>query len=257
LKAAAAGGNLTSVRKPPTGPTLLTLALLLCLATVVLVARPPDTPAAIKQTQGWSKWWWTSERVEDPLYRTPDPAPHRGVATWEVDEGSRFEVLFRLDLVRDVFAAFDAPATGRIQLDTRSLDTLSGHLEFDLASLHSDERWFEQGAGDAFSSVDQALRPMPVEVSAAHLGTAPRYVGSKARGDLVVQLPHTAGTSRIDVVMTRTADDRLHITTLDPIGCSLPPGFDGLDGLAAGWGVPVVPREIAIQLSLDLVAVAD
>jgi hypothetical protein len=232
---------------------LIVAAVLVCVAAVGLIARPPDTPPAIKQTEGWHEWWWTSERVEDPLYRTPQPLGWGGAQSWELVGDARVEVLFRLDLTRDIFAPFAAPAEGRLEIDTRDLDSVTGAVTIDLARLTSHERFFQQGAGDVFSTLDDSVRELTVVIDSAHLGTAPRYPGATARGDLVVMLPGAQETSRAEVLLTRIDDDRITIRTLDPIGCLLPRGFDRLVVLADAWGVPIVPREIAIQLRLELI----
>ena len=232
---------------------LVVAAVLLCVAAVGLIARPPDTPPAIKQTEGWHEWWWTSDRVEDPLYRTPQPLPWAGREVWELGGESRIEVLFRLDLVRDIFAPFAASAQGTVQLDSHDLDSMAGVLAIDLARLSSHERFFDEGAGDVFEALDESVRRLEVVVESAHLGTAPRYPGATARGDLVVRLPGGRDPTRAEVVVKRLDADRIEIRTLDPIGCLLPSGFDQLVVLAEGWGVPIVPREIAIQLRLELI----
>lgn len=239
--------------RPSRARILFVLAVLLCVAAVGLIARPPDTPPAIKQTEGWHQWWWTSERVEDPLYRTPQPLEAVGTQRWELGGDSRIEVLFRLDLTRDIFAPFAAPATGFVDLDSRDLDAMAGTFAVDLAALTTQEAFFEEGAGDVFATLDESVRRLEVTVDSAQLGTAPRYSGSTARGSLVLALPGSREPTRVDVVVTRLDGRRIQVRTLDPIGCSLPRGFDRLAVLAEGWGVPIVPREIAIQLRLDLV----
>jgi len=241
------------VERPSRARLLVVLAVLLCVAGAGLIARPPDTPPAIKQTEGWHEWWWTSDRVEDPLYRSPRPLDAAGAQRWELSEDSRIEVLFRLDLTRDIFAPFAARATGHVELDTLDLDGIAGTLAIDLAELGSQEEFFQQGAGDVFATLDDSVRRLEVGLESARLGTAPRYPGATARGDLLMRLPGGRDTTRADVVVTRVGPDRIQVRTLDPIGCSLPRGFDRLAVLAEGWGVPVVPREIAIQLRLELI----
>ncbi len=241
------------MERPSRARLLVVLAVLLCVAGAGLIARPPDTPPAIKQTEGWHEWWWTSDRVEDPLYRSPRPLDAAGAQRWELSEDSRIEVLFRLDLTRDIFAPFAARATGHVELDTLDLDGIAGTLAIDLAELGSQEEFFQQGAGDVFATLDDSVRRLEVGLESARLGTAPRYPGATARGDLLMRLPGGRDTTRADVVVTRVGPDRIQVRTLDPIGCSLPRGFDRLAVLAEGWGVPVVPREIAIQLRLELI----
>lgn len=253
LETRGSSGHPRPVERPSRARLLVVLAVLLCVAGAGLIARPPDTPPAIKQTEGWHEWWWTSDRVEDPLYRSPRPLDAAGAQRWELSEDSRIEVLFRLDLTRDIFAPFAARATGHVELDTLDLDGIAGTLAIDLAELGSQEEFFQQGAGDVFATLDDSVRRLEVGLESARLGTAPRYPGATARGDLLMRLPGGRDTTRADVVVTRVGPDRIQVRTLDPIGCSLPRGFDRLAVLAEGWGVPVVPREIAIQLRLELI----
>ena len=261
------------MERPSRARLLVVLAVLLCVAGAGLIARPPDTPPAIKQTEGWHEWWWTSDRVEDPLYRSPRPLDAAGAQRWELSEDSRIEVLFRLDLTRDIFAPFAARATGHVELDTLDLDGLRfmkmeefrntyrqtvdclliDDIQFLSGKDRSQEEFFQQGAGDVFATLDDSVRRLEVGLESARLGTAPRYPGATARGDLLMRLPGGRDTTRADVVVTRVGPDRIQVRTLDPIGCSLPRGFDRLAVLAEGWGVPVVPREIAIQLRLELI----
>lgn len=239
--------------RPSRARLLILAAVLLCAAAVGMIARPPDTPPAIKQTEGWLRWWWTSGRVEDPLYRTPQPLGHAGRERWELGADSRIEVLFRLDLTRDIFAPFAAQATGYLELDSHDLDGVAGTFAIDLAHLSSHDDFFEEGADNVFATLDESARRMEVTVESAHLGTAPRSAGATAQGDLVLRLPGGRDRERADVVVTRLDDHRIQVRSLDPIECSLPWGLDRLAGLAEGWGVSIVPREIAIKLRLELI----
>jgi hypothetical protein len=226
----------------------LYLALLLGLASVFLIARPPDTPPAIKRLEGRQQWGWGSVRYEDPLYRAPLPAPYDGADLWNLEEGTQITVVFDIDKT----LVFRAPLSGGIMLDSRNWDTVTGDLAFDLSTLRSEDGRIDRAARPILTGLDAGQRDAHVIFSGAEIGTMVRSIGLGARGWLRVSTSSTADPERVEVVTRRLSEDRIELRVLTNVGWS-GEGFPEMDRLAAAWGIDGRLPRAAVGLRLVFV----
>jgi len=227
-------------------------ALAVGVATVCLVARPPDTPQAIKRLEGRFQWWWTSSRHEDPLYRAPLPVRYDGPVPWTVADGGEITVVFGLDPDIERIVSFRAPLTGALSLDSRNWDTTKGEFQFDLTKLVSDDGKGDRAAKPILRGLDASKRDGRVTVSGALIGSMARTIGAEAQGWLLLSTSATDEPRRAEVVTTRLAEDRIRVESMDPIGWSSE-GFPEIERLASVWGTGQRLPGVAIELDFVLV----
>ncbi len=231
----------------------LYVAAALGVLTVCLVARPPDTPQAIKRLEGVFQWWWTSARNEDPLYRAPLPVEYTGAVPWAVDEDAEITVVFGLDPDIERTISFVTPMSGELMLDSRDQDAAKGTFTFDLTKLKSDEGKGDRAARPILRGLDADQRRGVVTVTGALLGTMARTVGAEAQGWLLLNVGGGSDDPlRAEVTTTRLSDDRIRVESMDPIGWS-GDGFPELDRLAGVWDTGTRLPGVAVELDFVLV----
>ncbi|MCP4867565.1 MAG: hypothetical protein GY898_02460 [Proteobacteria bacterium] len=230
----------------------LYVAVFLGVATACLVARPPDTPQAIKRIEGRFQWWWTSARHEDPLYRAPLPVDYTGKVPWTIADGGEITVVFGLDPDIERTVSFRAPLAGALSLDSRNWDSVTGEFQFDLTKLESDDGKGDRAAKPILRGLDASKRDGRVTVSGALIGTMARTIGAEAKGWLLLSTSATDESRRAEVVTTRLAEDRIRVESMDPIGWSSD-GFPEIERLASVWGTGQRLPGAAIELDFVLV----
>ena len=227
--------------------SLVVLAVLLSVAAVLGIARPPDTPPAIKRTDGWTKWWWTSQRGEDPLYRMPGAVAYDGPRSFEVLPGSLARMQLRTSPDNSVFTTLSAPVSGQLIFDPRDLDTVSGQLEFDLGELSGDGRG--DGVRESLSDLEEPLRVVRLEFESSELGTVPRFADVTIQGEITL-VTADGHMLRKDWFLTRMQDGSLALRSVEPLGWSFPSSFDRLGRLAESWGLGPISPDTGLEFNL-------
>lgn len=219
-------------------------ALLLGSLVVLLLPRPPKTPAAVKGREALTRWGCSAE-TEDPLYRTVEPRAWRGVEPWTLQPESQavVEVVYDGDRIEPL--AF--PLSGQLRFDTRNLDAVEGTLAVEVAPL-----------GKKAPQVGEQLRAwapaMAVEVVEASVGTAPRFDGGEARGEVTfaLRIGDWRGEYTGPVAVRRLDDDSFALfSPLPTTGALDAPGTGTLvQQVGELWGVGVVSEDLQVRFAL-------
>lgn|GEM_PF-4260203 len=220
------------------------IALGIGVLVVVLTPRPPKTPSSVKGRQALTRWGCGVE-AEDPLYRTIEARPARGVERWTVVSGSHVIVEAVHD--GDLIEPLRFPVTGGLRFDTHNLDDTTGRIDVELSP--SGKR-----AGDVQALLAAWIDEAGAEVQSAALGTAPRFVDGTARGEVTYDLVLGAWRRTFDgaVEVRRIDDDTFAVTSpLPTTGTLDAPGTGRLvQDLARVWGFGGVSEDLQLRFSL-------